>query len=103
LGDHAFQRLVKVQRGTAQAGGFFHQMHREALVRMANAAVMPATPPPTTSAALLTGTLSSVKGWLRATRATAMRTRSAALSVAFWGSPEWTQEHWSRMLAISTR
>ena len=64
---------------------------------------MPAMPPPTTSAALFTGTVASTSGIKRAVRATAMRTRSIALSVARPGWPEWTHEHWSRMLAISSR
>ena len=69
----------------------------------ANAAVMPAMPPPTTSAALLTGTILPASGTSAAARAAAIRTRSIAFSVAASGSPEWTQEHWSRMLAISSR
>jgi len=35
--------------------------------------------------------------------ATAIRTRSFAFLVAFLGICMWTQEHWSRMLAISKR
>ncbi len=35
--------------------------------------------------------------------AAAIRTRSTAFSVARPGRPEWTQEHWSRMLAISNK
>ena len=40
---------------------------------------------------------------MRRALATAMRTRSFAFSVAFSGSFMCTQEHWSRMLAISKR
>jgi hypothetical protein len=49
----------------------------------------------------VTGTWLVVSGSSRSTRATAMRTRSLAFSVAAGRSCEWTHEQWLRMLAIS--
>ena len=64
---------------------------------------MPARPPPTTTAALFTGSSNSCNGSRCADRATAMR----MISFAFWVAPsfsrECTQEQCSRMLAISKK
>ena len=70
---------------------------------MASDAVMPAMPPPITSAAPFTGTVSSISGMSPMVRPTVMRTRSLAFSVALSGSAECTHEHWSRIFAISSR
>src|SRR5271157_938333 len=67
------------------------------------AAVMPASPPPITSAPLLTPMLFLYSGTLSFTLATAARTRPHALAVAFSGSFWCTHEQCSRMLANSNR
>ena len=67
------------------------------------AAVIPASPPPTTTAVWVTPSLDLVNGSRNRDLAMAMRVRSLAFSVAFSGSCMWIQEHWSRMLAISKR
>ena len=67
------------------------------------AAFSPATPPPMTTARWLMVRGFSSSGLSSEARATAMRTRSLALSVAFSGSFMCTQESWLRMLAISKR
>ena len=64
---------------------------------------MPATPPPMTKAALVTGKACLCRGSSITTRATTPRIRSLAFSRAFSGSCICTQESWSRMLAISKR
>ena len=64
---------------------------------------MPATPPPITTAACVSGTSTLKSGSRSRARATDMRTRSLALSVAFAGSSRCTHEAWSRMFAISKR
>ena len=69
---------------------------------MSSAAWIPAMPPPSTSARLVTGTWIGCSGWLRLTFSTITRTRSAAFSVVT--SPfSCTQEQCSRRLAISHR
>ena len=60
---------------------------------MLSAVVMPATPPPTTSAALFTGRSNSCSGSRWRTRATDMRMMSLAFSVANSFSLAWTQEN----------
>ena len=65
------------------------------------AAWIPEIPPPMTSALFVTGILDRNRGLLSATLARAMSTRSSAFSVAS-SRLSWTQEHCSRMLAIST-
>ncbi|OPX61417.1 MAG: hypothetical protein A4E29_00832 [Methanomassiliicoccales archaeon PtaB.Bin134] len=70
---------------------------------MSRAAVIPASPPPTTTAEWLTPSLDLVRGSRNLDLAMAILVRSLALSVAFSGSCMWIQEHWSRMLAISKR
>ncbi len=67
------------------------------------AATMPASPPPITRAAFLIASLPFRRGSSNRALAAAMRTRSLAFCVAFSCSPMCTQEHWSRMLAISNR
>ncbi len=64
---------------------------------------MPATPPPTTRAFFLTGTLGFSWGVMSLALATDILTRSLAFSVAFSGSLMWTQEQCSLILAMSTR
>jgi hypothetical protein len=68
---------------------------------MESAQVMPDRPPPTTSAALLTGRSNSCKGSNTADRATDMRVMSLAFWVAASFSLEWHQEQCSRILAMS--
>ncbi len=67
---------------------------------MSSAARIPATPPPTTRARRVRGTSTGVSGRDRRTRSTAAATISAAFAVARVRSG-WTQEHCSRILAIS--
>ena len=67
------------------------------------AALRPAMPPPMTKARWLMLRGFSIRGLSREARATAMRTRSLALSVALSCSFMCTQEYWLRILAISKR
>ena len=69
----------------------------------APAVVMPAMPPPTTTAACVSGTSILNSGSSMRARATDILTRSRALSVALACSRLCTQLAWSRMLAISKR
>ncbi|OPY58121.1 MAG: hypothetical protein A4E56_03433 [Pelotomaculum sp. PtaU1.Bin065] len=62
---------------------------------------MPATPPPTTNAALFTGSSNSCNASKLQALATPIRIKSLAFSVATSFSFEWTQELCSRMLGIS--
>ena len=64
---------------------------------------MPATPPPMIRTDRVTGTLVSSCSSSRRTFATAIRTRSLALSVPCFFSYRWIHEQCSRMLAISKR
>ena len=64
---------------------------------------MPATPPPMTTAACVSGTSTLNSGSSRRARATLIWTSSLAFCVAFSGSLACTQLAWSRMLAISKR
>ena len=64
---------------------------------------MPATPPPTTMAAWVSGTSTLKSGSSSRARATLIWMSSLAFCVAFSGSLACTQLAWSRMLAISKR
>ena len=64
---------------------------------------MPAAPPPMMRADFLIVTSLVASGSRRLARATDIRTKDFALSVAASQLSEWIQEHWLRMLAISKR
>ncbi len=85
----------------ADALAFFEHVDFEALIGKVKAALMPAIPPPTISALLVTGTSMVCRGCINLTLATAMRTESLARSVAPAVSLWWHQDENSRMFAIS--
>ena len=64
---------------------------------------MPDSPPPMTKADFSTLTVCRCSGCNSRDLASAILTRSLDFWVAFSGSCMCTQEHWSRMLAISNR
>ena len=64
---------------------------------------MPDSPPPMTRADFSILTVCRWSGSSSRALASAIRTRSLDFCVAFSGSCMCTQEHWSRMLAISNR
>jgi hypothetical protein len=67
---------------------------------MSSAARIPATPPPITRPRFVTGTSTGFRARACFTRSTVAATIRHALAVA-WSWFGWTQEHCSRMLAIS--
>ncbi len=64
---------------------------------------MPAIPPPTTMALLVTGTSMAANGWSKTAFATAIFTISLAFSVASSGLSPCAHDENSRMFAISKK